>query len=55
MSLVLGGVCDLCSKTRGGQYFAAEGREIEGPPLGMFLAASLTGIIVLLFADVSSV
>ena len=32
MSLVLGGVCDLCSKSRGGQYFAAEGREIEGPP-----------------------
>ena len=32
MSLVLGGVFDLCSETRGGQYFAAEGREIEGPP-----------------------
>ena len=30
--LVLGGECDLCSETRGGQYFAAEGREIEGPP-----------------------
>ena len=33
MSLVLGGVCALCNETRGGQYFAAEGREIEGPPL----------------------
>ena len=32
MSIVLGGVCDLCSETRGGQYFATEGREIEGPP-----------------------
>ena len=32
LSLVLGGVCDLCTETRGGQYFAAEGREIEGPP-----------------------
>ena len=26
------GVCDLYSETRGGQYFAAEGRKIEGPP-----------------------
>ena len=43
MLLVLRGVCDLCCETRGGQYFAAEGREIEGPPpsLRMFLAASL--------------
>ena len=42
MSHVLGGVCDLSSKTRGGQYFVAEGREIEGPsPPRMFLAASL--------------
>ena len=28
LSHVLGGVCDLCSETRGGQYFAAGGREI---------------------------
>ena len=46
MLLVLGGVCDICSETRGGQYFAAEGREIEGPPpLRMFLAASLKSMI----------
>ena len=32
MCSFLGGVCDLCSETRGGLYFAAEGREIEGPP-----------------------
>ena len=49
MSLVLGGVCDLCSETRGGQYFAAEGREIEGPPLRMFLAASLSIIDLPIF------
>ena len=27
------GICILFCKIRGGQYFAAEGREIEGPPL----------------------
>ena len=42
LSLVLGGVSDIRSETRWGQYFAVEGREIEGPPPpGMFLAASL--------------
>ena len=42
MSLHLGGVCVLCSKSRGGQYFAAEGLNFEGPPLKVFLSASLT-------------
>ena len=34
MSEFLGGVCNLFCKIRGGQYFAAEGRKIEGPPPG---------------------
>ena len=32
MCPVSGGVYDLYSETRGGQYFVARGREIEGPP-----------------------
>ena len=32
VSEFLGGVCNLFCKIRGGQYFAAEGRKIEGPP-----------------------
>ena len=39
--VIFRGVCNLFYKMRGGQYFAAEGRKIEGPALEMFLTASL--------------
>ena len=47
MSEFLGGVSNLFCKIRGGQYFAAEGRKIEGTPtpLEMFLAASLSYLL----------